>query len=140
MPAAWPEGETLAFIVDFLEEDRKTVAFRVYYQDAAAHPGQGVIPQLDPPDRVPVDVAILCVAGFDQVPDNPERILANVKPRHVIGGHWEDFFSRSPDEEPPKAAFGTNLDVFTERVHRAAKVPVYLPAPGQKLFFPIVPR
>ena len=29
-----------------------------------------------PPDGVPVDVAILCVAGFSQVDENPEHILA----------------------------------------------------------------
>jgi len=138
VPAEWPEGETLAFLIDFLRAD-KSVEFRIYYQDAAAHPGKGVIPGLSPPDKVPVDVAILCVAGFSQVPENPQGILSNVMPRYVVGGHWEDFFLRSPDL-PPKVAAGTSLAEFVRRTHKVVKVPLYVPEPGKKLFIPIEPR
>jgi hypothetical protein len=139
IPAGWPEGETLAFVIDFLRPD-KSVEFRVYYQDAAAPPGKGVVPTLDPADRAPVDVAVLCVAAFTQVPDNPEAILASVRPRHVVGGHWEDFFSEPSTDGKHEVAFGTNLDEFVRRAHAAAPVPVYIPAPGKKLFIPIRPR
>jgi hypothetical protein len=138
VPAEWPEGETVAFLIDFLRPD-KTVEFRVYYQDAAAHLGKGTLPKLSPPDDVPVDVAILCVAGFSQVPGNPEGILRNVKPRYVVGGHWEDFFSRSPDL-PPQVAVGTSLEEFVRKTQSVMKVPVYVPAPGKKLFIPIEQR
>jgi len=139
VPAAWPEGDTVAFLIDFLEDDGRTVAFRIYYQDAAAHPGKGEIPPLPAAEQAPVDVAILCVAGFDQVKDNPRRILGNVKPQQVVGGHWEDFFSRSPDL-PWRVARGTDLSKFVREVHRAAPVPVYVPEPGRALSFPLGAR
>jgi len=90
-------------------------------------------------EQAPVDVAILCVAGWSQVKDNPRRILANVRPRQVVGGHWEDFFSRSPDL-PWRVALGTDLWKFVREVHRAAGAPVYVPEPGRTLSFPVAAR
>lgn len=136
-PLLWKEGETFAFLIDFL--DGPNVAFRIYYQDAASRPGTGVIPQLDARDEAQVDVAILCVAAFDQVKDNPEHILANVKPRSIIGGHWEDFVSRDYGDRPLRPAPGTSLEDFNRRVRAASPRPLYLPEPGQKLYLPIEP-
>lgn len=138
VPAAWPEGEPLAFLIDFLTPDRSKVVFRLYYQDSAAPPGQGTMPS-PPPDGVPVDVAILCVAGFSQVDRNPEHILDNVKPGYIVGGHWENFFTRSRDL-PPKVAPGTSLEEFVRRAHEAARKPVYVAEPDRKIFIPIAPR
>lgn len=139
VPAAWPEGETLAFLIDFLGPNG-VVAFRVYYQDSASESGKGIVPILAPPDNVPVDVAILCVAGFSQVRENPETILANVKPRYVVGGHWEDFFFRPSTTDEHYVAPNTSLDDFVRRAHEASKAPVSVPGPGTKLFIPIQPR
>ena len=136
VPAAWPEGDTLAYLVDFLAPDRSKVVFRVYYQDSATPPGIGSIPKSS--DDVPVDVAILCVAAFNQVgDDNPQHILADLKPRYVVGGHWEDFFMGSRDRAP-QVAPGTNIDEFVRRTHKAVNVPIYLPEPYKKIFIPIV--
>ena len=67
-------------------------------------------------------------------------ILDNVKPRHVVGGHWEDFFARSFKERPLRPAFGTSLASFHRRVRKVTSVPIYLPEPGQTLAFPMTPR
>jgi hypothetical protein len=85
-------------------------------------------------------VAILCVAAFAQVDGNPERILANVQPRAVIGGHWEDFFFRK-FKDPLRPAFGTSLEDFQRRARAVSSGPVYLPEPRQPpqpLYLPIV--
>ncbi len=141
VPAAWPEGETLAYVIDFLSrEDKSVVQFRVYYQDAAAEPGKGILPTLTPPDQAPVDVAILCVAAFAQVDRNPEAILANVTPRQVVGGHWEDFFSQPSTDHEHLVAFGTSIDAFVKRARDVTPAPIYIPTPGRKLFIPIRPR
>jgi hypothetical protein len=139
IPARWPEGETLAYLIDFLRPDG-SVEFRVYYQDSAAKAGTGAVPTLAPPDDAPVDVAILCVAGFSQVRENPERILANAKPRYVVGGHWEDFFFRPSTTDEHYVAPNTSLDDFVRRAHEASKAPVSVPRPGGTLFIPIQPR
>jgi L-ascorbate metabolism protein UlaG (beta-lactamase superfamily) len=135
-PFWWKEGETLAFVIDFLDARREKVEFRIYFQDAAARPGTGIIPT----DMAPVDVAILCVAGFAEVADSPRHILDNVKPRHVVGGHWEDFFTRSFSDRPLRPAVGTSLPDFHRLARKVTSVPIYLPEPGQKLSFPIAPR
>jgi hypothetical protein len=132
-PFLWPEGETLAFLIDFLRPD-KTVEFRIYYQDAASHPGTGIIPHLTGRDAVPVDVAILCVAGFSQVSDNPEHILRNVRPRHIVGGHWEDFFFW-PDPKIIRSAPGTSIEAFVQRVRGVSPAPIYMVEPGTTLSF-----
>jgi hypothetical protein len=132
-PFLWPEGETLAFLIDFLRPD-KTVEFRIYYQDAASHPGTGIIPHLTGRDAAPVDVAILCVAGFSQVSGNPEHILSNVRPRHIIGGHWEDFFFW-PDQKIIRSAPGTSIEGFVQRAQGVSSAPIYMVEPGTTLSF-----
>jgi L-ascorbate metabolism protein UlaG (beta-lactamase superfamily) len=139
-PFWWKEGETLAFVIDFLDERRQNVEFRIYFQDAASRPGTGIMPVLTGRDAARVDVAILCVAGFDQFVGNPQHILANVQPRHVVGGHWEDFFARSFKERPLRPAFGTSLESFHRRARKVTSVPIYLPESGQTLYFPIGPK
>lgn len=93
LPAAasgWLEGQTLAFLVDFLD-DHGAPVYRVYYQDAPTNAPSGHVPAATLADK-PVDVAILCVGSSDAVTDQPAAILANVQPRFALSGHWEDFF------------------------------------------------
>jgi hypothetical protein len=86
----WKEGQTLAFVIDFLEED-KSVAHRIFYQDAASQQPLGLVPDFK--DNKKVDVAILCPASFDQVDDYPESIVKNTQANSYVLGHWEDFFA-----------------------------------------------
>lgn len=136
-PAGWPEGDTLAYLIDFVRAGK--VVFRIYYQDAAAPPGLGVVPDLADKDKAQVDVAILCVAGFDQVTDNPGTILSAMKPGYVVGGHWENFFMPIIGEKP-QVATGTSLEKFVHEAQKATGKPVFVPAPYETLSFPIRPR
>ena len=139
-PYWWKEGQTYAFLIDFLDA-RGNVEFRVYYQDAASKPGFGILPELEGRDAAPVDVAILCVAAFDQVDNNPEHVLDSVKPRRVVGGHWEDFFLRSYKARPFRPAFGTSLEKFHRRARAVSPSrPIHLPEPGTTLLVPIETR
>jgi hypothetical protein len=138
-PFLWPEGETLAFLIDFLNPKDGAVEFRIYYQDTASYPGTGVVPTLTGRDAAPVDVAILCVAGFSQVPDNPEHILGNVQPRYIVGGHWEDFVLW-PDRDVIRSAPGTSIGDFFARAAKVSPAPIYLVEPGKTLTFPVHAR
>ena len=82
-------GETFAYVIDLLDTDG-TVAFRLYYNDAAPEAPRGV-PILD---GIPYDIAILCIASFDHVQGYPEAVLRTVRPRYVLLTHYEDFFSK----------------------------------------------
>jgi L-ascorbate metabolism protein UlaG (beta-lactamase superfamily) len=110
----WLDGETYAFLVDFMAAP-DSIAFRVYYQDAVAPPPAGFAPEALIAER-PVDVALIVPATFDQVDWHPEALVENLEPRRVILGHWEDFFS--PVEEPARSVRLTDLAHFTRRLER----------------------
>ena len=71
--SGWLEGQTLAYLIDFLGADGKTVEFRIHYQDAASERELGYPPPLDMLDnKRPVDLALVCMPGFNEVDNYPE--------------------------------------------------------------------
>ena len=95
----WREGQTLAYLIDFLSADGSKVEFRIHYQDAASNAPLGFPPMVSQlPDSRPVDLAIVCMPGFDQVKDYPEAIVNRLRPRFVVIVHWENFFELLPDD------------------------------------------
>jgi L-ascorbate metabolism protein UlaG (beta-lactamase superfamily) len=155
----WKEGQTFAFLIDFLDADGH-VRLRLHYQDAASNPPAGFVPPPDSGDSSglawpsdptgsspdaqtaaggqPVDVAILCVASFGQVDDYPEAIVRQLQPQTVVLGHWENFF-RSPDL-PLEAVPLTDTKTFALRLTDALPVGArwYTPRPNATLH--ICPR
>lgn len=103
---AWKEGNTLSYLVDFLDAQSNEPTYRVYYQDAPTDLPTGL-----PPDVVlagkRVDLALLCVGSSDSTDQAPAPTVTALTPRYVIGGHWEDFF-KGADETPSPITF---LDV-----------------------------
>ena len=110
----WLEGHTFAFLVDFLDGDGD-VAFRVYYQDAVAPPPFGFAPDALIAERR-VDLAVLVPATFEEVAWHPEAIVANLRPRRILLGHWEDFFQ--PVEHDAEPVPLTDLGEFERRLAR----------------------
>jgi len=140
--SGWREGQTLAYLIDFLGEEGQ-VEFRVYYQDAACAPPAGFPPAFDlPADQHRVDVAILCAAGFEQVENYPEGIVRHLQPRALVLAHWENFFSPLP-QDPRRLRTVPRLDL-AECIRRLDRVlPTdavrFLPAPGAGLSFTAAP-
>ncbi|HYG62333.1 MAG TPA: MBL fold metallo-hydrolase [Thermoanaerobaculia bacterium] len=83
------DGQTFAFVIDLLSQDLKKTRFRLYYQDSANPPKQG-IPRLE--DCRGYDLAVLCMASFYFVRKQPGTILGHLRPRHVLVTHYESFF------------------------------------------------
>jgi hypothetical protein len=131
----WLDGPTYAFLVDFLDADG-TVAFRIYYQDAVAAPPRGFAPDALMAER-PVDVAIFVPATFDQVDWHPEAFVANLRPRWVLLGHWENFFV--PPSSPTRSIMLTDLGHFQDRLHRVFRGETWLPEIGTVFTFPVGP-
>lgn len=100
-PAAgdWLEGQTLAYLIDFLD-DHDQPEFRVFYQDAPTDQPIGFPPAAALADKQ-VDVALLCVGSTEHVTDHPQNILNALQPRFALSGHWEDFFSAPTDPPTP---------------------------------------
>lgn len=94
----WKEGQTLAYLIDFLGPDN-SILHRVFYQDAASQEPLGLIPQFAQADQKRVDIAIITPASFNQVDNYPEGIMRNSQAKHFILGHWEDFFANQEEEE-----------------------------------------
>jgi hypothetical protein len=109
------EGQTFAFLIDFLDPDG-SVAFRIHYQDSASSTPLGHPPILPADDRRSVDVAIVCAASFSQVQGYPEGILRATDPRYVVLGHWEDFFISQ--EKPTRPVPMTDVAEFITRTER----------------------
>jgi L-ascorbate metabolism protein UlaG (beta-lactamase superfamily) len=136
--SGWLEGQTLAYLIDFLGADGK-VEYRIHYQDAASNQPLGFPPPLAAlDDPRPVDLALVCMPGSNEVKGYPDDLLARLTPRHIVLIHWENFFERLPDDShdlhtvPHEAA-----DKFM--AHLATIVPAggdyTLPAPGAWMRF-----
>jgi L-ascorbate metabolism protein UlaG (beta-lactamase superfamily) len=115
----WLDGRAHAYLVDFLENGR--VVFRLYYQDAVSFEGMGFVPDSllvgDGPEQRRVDLALIVATTHAEVPFHPEAILDNLRPRHIMLGHWEDLF-RSPFEEP-EPLFFNDFQHFLARLRYA---------------------
>jgi len=133
----WREGQTLAYLIDFLGADGKTIDFRIHYQDAASTPPLGFPPR----DSRRVDLAIVCMPGFDQVRRYPEAIVKRLDPRFVVIIHWEDFFELLPDDPKDLRTVPTeNAEAFLARLWAVLPrdASFELPAPGAWMQFPPV--
>lgn len=118
--ADWKEGEPLAFLIDLLGQNGNVV-FRIYYDDAAHNFPYG-FPDPKTLAEHRVDAAILTVASFQEVADYPDALLRYLRPRYVLLGHWEDFFT-APDKCVRPVRF-TDLAIFLKRMRES------LPADG----------
>jgi len=106
----WKEGETLAYVIELLN-DENDVDLRIYYDDSAhdapyGYPDEGFVGK--------IDIAILCVASHQQVNDYPAKLLTYLQPKHVLLGHWEDFFL--PYERPERTVRLTDVRKFIEKL------------------------
>jgi len=137
--SGWLEGQTLAYLIDFLGADGKTVEYRIHYQDAASNPPLGFPPPIATlDDKRPVDLALVCMPGFNEVAHYPDDLLARISPRHIVLIHWENFFETLPDDwhqlrtvpHEPADQFLAHLKTILP-----AGVDYTLPAPGAWMRF-----
>lgn len=131
---SYAQGTTLAYLVDVTDASGKVV-FRLHYQDAASTPPRGYPPAAELA-RQPVDLAIVCGAAFAQVRGYPDSLLAAMRPRHVVVGHWEDFLLRNRRNPPP----GVPLTDYVRFEGRLAATPgnggrPWVPVPGETRWF-----
>lgn len=137
--AEWLLGDTLAWLVDFVEGGRPV--FRVYYQDSGARAPRGFVHEELLREKA-VDLAILCAGAFAEVAGNPEGILRNTRPRFVLLGHWDDFLR--PQSQPLRALPAQDLVQLSRRVAtELGTAPLggrhWFPAPGASFRFEVSP-
>ncbi len=110
----WKEGETLAYLIDFLGPDGKQVDFRIYYADVAPPGDTGLPPTLEEGDRHRIDLALLSLSLQWVSPGYPVVFLQAHQPRLVIGGHWESIF-RNPARGPRRLRV-SDIETFAKVV------------------------
>jgi hypothetical protein len=122
----YQEGETIAYLIDFLADDGKTPVFRIYYQDAPTNETIGEVPGELKKEKA-VDLALLCVGTFFAV-EKPTHIVENTAARYIILGHWENFF-RPQDRKLKGIPFAKVRRVVSDVQKTAPNAEVFLPAP-----------
>ncbi len=95
--AHFQEGDTFAYLVDFLEEDG-TIAHRVLAETSSTGPPAGIAPS-SVFDAHPVDVGLLAMDTANFRRRGQPSVLDHVDPRHVVFCHWGNFF-RAKDKVP----------------------------------------
>lgn len=113
------EGETFVYLIDFLDGAGKP-RFRIYYQDVPSDGSFGKIP-LDVLQGKGVDLALLCAGNWNMVKaGDAASIVGNLRPRHVMVGHWENFFipQDQPVEPAPLQKIGRYLSELEKRMRR----------------------
>ena len=97
------EGETLVYFIDFLDAGNR-VSWRVFVGGAASSPeaAEALRKHADFLRERAVDVAILCVPGWDKVDDYPDSVLGVLNPANVVLSHYDDFGSPYLNGEDPK--------------------------------------
>ncbi|WP_225413850.1 MBL fold metallo-hydrolase [Stigmatella hybrida] len=138
----WKEGQTYAYLVDFLRPDG-SVDFRIHYQDAASREGYGDIPEDVRKEHPFVDLAITCVGASNTVASYPGPFLERAKPRAIVLGHWEDFFGEQSCDDRDREAQVVrlaNVPEFLARVerHKLPEARVLMPLPYSKMSFPLL--
>lgn len=118
----FPEGENYNFIIDLLDDDHK-VKLRIFSHAGAACDSDIGLPHDSVLVERPIDVLLLCVANYDQVDNYPEEILKRLKPRLIIGNHWENFFRPyKANINKPATVPNTNVKKFITRVVKELKL------------------
>ncbi len=139
----WKAGQALTYLVDFLkaptgaESATDNIVYRVYLQSSASGAPLG-----PPPTELlslrPVDLALLCVASFENVNDYPQHVLRAVKPKSVMLVHWDNFLKSRLDAEVEALS---RLDI-AEFIRRTREVlgennEILMPMPGTQFSLPI---
>ena len=102
----WQEGETFAFLVDFLDDMEDSVVHRVYVQTSSRGLPDGLVPESVLADK-PVDVALLGMDCANYEARGERSIIDILQPRTTLFCHWDNFF-RSKDK-PPREIVKVNL-------------------------------
>ncbi|MFJ7793838.1 hypothetical protein [Pseudomonas sp. NPDC096950] len=129
----WKPGQSLAWLIDLLD-DQKQPVYRIHYQDSAASPPYGFPPVLS--DCKAIDVEILSVGSWQQVDKYPNELLKLTRPRLVLLGHWERFFGNDPGK--PESLRWQNEAGMVRAIHDSVPVGtlVRMPAPFAEIALP----
>lgn len=111
----WKEGQTYAYLIDFMTKGK--VNRRIYVLSGGASSAPiGFINHFEALKNKSIDVMVLCVASHDNVKNYPQKIISAHRPSFILGVHWEDFFIPYNSLDQPKAVRFTNVPKFLKKI------------------------
>jgi len=130
----WQEGQTLAFIFDFLAPN-ESIQYRIFFQSSVAEFPLGAFPP-KLLDEKPIDIAIISAALSDKIPQYPIPLLEYLKPQTIILNHWDNFFK--PRHKPTQPISSQDLQSFISRIKEIMppSTKIILPTIGSNHNFP----
>jgi L-ascorbate metabolism protein UlaG (beta-lactamase superfamily) len=139
------EGQTLVFLVDFLDET-SDVVWRVFINGAANSPAGAEALRRNQSllNEHRINVAILCVPGWDKVDDYPDSLLRLLRPENIVLSHYDDFGSPYKSGDDPNNGMRflpfAHYDRFVERLRllntsNKYGFSIYEPKTGQCISF-----
>lgn len=115
------QDETIAYLIDFLEDD-KSVSKRVYFASSAVAFPNGYFP-LRVLNEKSVDLAILSAALYQKAENYPEQLIRYIQPEKTIFCHWENFFrTREKPLQPVSLTRVKRLIKNTEKLNKLTEV------------------
>lgn len=126
------QDETLAYLIDFLDENLKPEK-RIYFSSSAVASINGLIP-LEVLNEKEVDVAILSVALVQNAKGYPESIVKYIKPKEVIFCHWENFF-RDRNKKLKPISLTSFKEIFRDAKTLENYTKVHFVKPGNSIVF-----
>ncbi|MEY3417618.1 MAG: hypothetical protein RL711_345 [Bacteroidota bacterium] len=110
----WKEGQTMAYLIDFMQKD--SILKRIYVlSGGASNAPIGFINDIPALQTKKIDLMVLCVASHEKVRQYPARIISAHTPHYIMGAHWEDFFTPYFDAGHKKAVRMTNVPQFFDK-------------------------
>ena len=83
----WKEGQTLAYLFELSDGE---AVFNLFVQTSASKKPMG-LPPADVLSGRSIDLAVLCVASYDNVEEYPYHHIDQLQPKGIIFVHWETF-------------------------------------------------
>ena len=112
----WKEGQTLAYLVDFMEG--KMISKRIYVLSGGASEGPiGFINNIETLKGKKIDLMVMCAASHENVNNYPQRILSLHQPTYVMAVHWEDFFENYFSVAHNKPVRMNNIPSFFDKMN-----------------------
>lgn len=126
----WKNGVPITYLV-------KMGGYTVYFQSSAGNEPYGHITEQQRDEVGEIDVAILCVASFENVESYPEHLIEFYHPKHLVLIHWDRFWHPRNTQEPDLLP-GLDMNQFISRAKDAAgdyPLQISMPMPGVTLRF-----
>jgi hypothetical protein len=122
----WQEGQTLSFMVDFVEGN--SISYRMFFMSSMAKSPFGLFPKSILKEHG-VDDLFIGSSGKNEFESYPKPVVDLAKPKRIFLIHWENFF-RSKDK-PFKALDEKSLDEMKAALgrHCAAATEIIIPIP-----------